>query len=85
MRPGGQPRGILEEPGGPPQGGQGGPGGRPQGVPPVIEALDLNKDGRLDRDELGKAAESLKKLDANGDGTIAPEEYRPAGGPGGRP
>jgi hypothetical protein len=85
MRPGGQPRGILEEPGGPPQGGQGGPGGRAQGVPPVMEALDLNKDGRLDRDELGKAAESLKKLDANGDGTIGPEEYRPAGGPGGRP
>jgi hypothetical protein len=48
-----------------------------------MEALDLNKDGRLDRDELGKAAESLKKLDANGDGTIGPEEYRPAGGAGG--
>lgn len=48
-----------------------------------MEELDLNKDGRLDRDELGKASESLKKLDANGDGTIGPEEYRPAGGPGG--
>ena len=79
-REGGQPGG-----GGAP-GGPGGPGGdRPRPVMPIIEALDLNKDGIIDADEIAKAAESLKKLDKNGDGKLTPEEYRPQrpGGPGG--
>ncbi len=71
-------------------GGAGGPGG-PGGMRmpnPIIEALDLNKDGTIDADELAKAVESLKKLDKNGDGKITPDEYRPQrpagqGGPGG--
>jgi EF hand len=56
-------------------------------VSPIIEALDLNKDGTIDAEELGKAAESLKKLDKNGDGKLTGEEFRPqwSGGPGGRP
>lgn len=67
-------------------GGQGGQGFRP--VSPIIEALDINKDGTIDADELAKAAESLKKLDKNGDGKITEEEFRPQrpsgqGGPGG--
>jgi hypothetical protein len=78
----------------PPQGGQrppgreGGPGG--MRVPnPVIEALDLNKDGTIDADEIAKASESLKKLDKNGDGKLTPDEFRPQrpggrGGPGGQ-
>ena len=72
---GGSPRGILE--GGP---GRGGPN------LPMITALDSNKDGVLDADELAKAAESLKTLDKNGDGKLTPDEYRGAlPGGGGRP
>ena len=72
------------QPGG--AGGPGGPGGqRPPS--PIIEALDLNKDGIIDADELAKASESLKKLDKNGDGKLTEDEYRPQrpggqGGPG---
>ena len=66
---GGAPRGILE----------GGPEGPP---PPLMEALDLDKDGVLSTEEIGKAMESLKTLDKNGDGKLTPEEYRPAFPPG---
>ena len=67
-------------------GAQSGQGFRP--VSPIIEALDINKDGTIDAEELAKAAESLKKLDKNGDGKITEEEFRPQrpagqGGPGG--
>lgn len=67
-----------------PPGRDGGPGG-PRMPNPIIEALDLNKDGTIDADELLKAGHSLKKLDKNGDGKITPDEYRPQrpGGPGG--
>ena len=75
---------------GKPPGGPGGPGGGPGGpgprmIPPIIAALDLNKDGIIDADELAKASESLKKLDTNGDGKLTEDEYRPKppGGPGG--
>ena len=53
---------------------------------PIIEAIDLNKDGTLDADEIAKASESLMKLDKNKDGKITPDEYRPQrpGGPGGQ-
>ena len=78
-------------------GGPGGPGGGPGGqggmggqrpVMPIIEALDLNKDGTIDADEIAKASESLKKLDKNKDGKLTPDEFRPQrpggmGGPGG--
>lgn len=77
------------------QEGEGRPGGRPPGGPggqrpmsPIIEALDINKDGVIDADEIAKASESLKKLDKNGDGKLTADEIRPqrpggAGGPGG--
>jgi hypothetical protein len=71
------------------QGGQGGPGGMGQRpMNPIIEALDVNKDGTLDAGEIAKASEALKKLDKNGDGKITADEYRPqrppgTGGPGG--
>lgn len=66
--------------------------GRPHGPRPpmpLLAALDLNKDGIIDADEIAKASESLKKLDKDGDGKITPAEYRPhppggPGGPGGR-
>jgi hypothetical protein len=77
---GGPPRGILE--GGPPSGPPV-PGGSPGGfVPPIVGAMDLNKDGVLDKDEIAKATESLKSLDKNGDGKLTQEEFRPAPGSG---
>ena len=85
---GGPPRGILE--GGSLPGQPGGNGGFPGGfVPPVVQALDLNKDGVLDKDEIAKATESLKHLDKNADGKLTQEEFRPPAGagfpPGGPP
>lgn len=70
--------------GGPGQGG-GGPGGM-RGMSPIIEALDINKDGTIDAGELAQAAASLKKLDKNNDGKLTEDEYRPQrpGGPGGQ-
>ncbi|MEA3211978.1 MAG: hypothetical protein QOE70_5035 [Chthoniobacter sp.] len=62
-------------------GGPGGPGGRP--IPPIIAALDTNKDGVIDATELANATASLKALDKDGDGKLSPEELRPARGPGG--
>jgi len=77
---------LCAQDGGPRPGGQrpGGPGGQ-RAPMPIIEALDLNKDGTIDADEIAKASESLKKLDKNGDGKLTPDEYRPQrpGGPGG--
>ena len=64
-------------------------GERRQGPPalrpsPIIEALDANKDGEIDANEINNAAAALKKLDKNGDGKLTMEEVRPRGGrPGG--
>ena len=69
--PGGNP-----PPGGP--GGPGGQGGRP--MSPLIAALDTNKDGTIDADEIAKAPEALKSLDKNGDGKLTREELMPARG-----
>ncbi|MDA7861892.1 hypothetical protein N9B22_02360 [bacterium] len=44
---------------------------------PAIEALDLNKDGRLSVAEIEAAPESLKTLDKNSDGDLSREELRP--------
>jgi Ca2+-binding EF-hand superfamily protein len=59
--------------------------GRP--AMPIIEALDLNKDGVIDADEIAKASQSLKTLDKNGDGKLTQDEFMPKrfgrGGPGG--
>jgi hypothetical protein len=64
-------------------------GGRPpgpRGGGPLLEALDANKDGKLDAAEIANAAAALKTLDKNGDGILTQEELRPnrPGGPGGR-
>lgn len=57
--------------------GRGGQGGhRPP--PPIMAALDTNKDGVLDADEIANASKSLLKLDKNGDGKLTQDELRPA-------
>ena len=57
--------------------------------PPILAALDTNKDGVIDADEIAKSAESLKTLDKNGDGKLTEDELHPPrpegqGGPGGK-
>ncbi len=88
----GQPDQSFSKGDRPPGGGQrpAAFGGPPRGIlegSPMVQALDINKDGIIDAGELAKAAESLKPLDRNGDGTLTPDEYRPPfpGGPGGPP
>jgi hypothetical protein len=57
-------------------GGPGGPGGhRPP--PPLIVALDVNKDGKIDAAELANAGTVLAALDKNSDGQITLDELRP--------
>ncbi|MDB6173967.1 MAG: hypothetical protein JWL59_3278 [Chthoniobacteraceae bacterium] len=58
-----------------------GPGRRP--APPIMAALDTNKDGELDAAEIANASAALKALDTNGDGKISNDELRPPRGPGG--
>jgi hypothetical protein len=54
-------------------------GDRPQGPPPppLLEALDTDRDGKISADEIGKSPESLAKLDKNNDGQLGPREYGP--------
>jgi len=62
----------------PPREGPGGPGGRP--MPPLMMALDANKDGEIDATEMANAAVALKTLDKNQDGKLSGDEIRPARG-----
>ena len=59
-----------------PPGGPGGPGGR--GLPPILLALDTDKDGEISAAEIANAAVSLRTLDKNGDGILSAAELRPA-------
>ena len=79
---GGRPGGGQGGPDGP--GGPGGPGGRPRMASPLMEALDTNRDGILDADEIKNATKALLKLDKNTDGQLTQDELRPARPPGGR-
>lgn len=60
------------------------PKGPPPGKfppPPVIAALDTDKDGTISAEELTNAPESLKQLDKDDDGALSPQELRPQGPP----
>ncbi len=61
----------------PPEGG-GGPGGPPPPPPdPIARALDANGDHVIDAGEIADAAAALLTLDANGDGKLTADEFRP--------
>jgi len=59
-------------------------------APPIIAAIDANKDGTLSSDEIAGAATALRTLDQDGDGQLSAEEMHPMppsdakGGAGGR-
>ena len=79
----------------PPAGRGGGRGNFMLPPPPILSAMDTNKDGELSADELENAAAALKTLDKNKDGQLADAELLPdfggggfpfpGGGPGGNP
>ena len=60
----------------------------PRPLPPIIVALDADKDGVISAEEITNAAKALATLDKNKDGKLTHEELRPPrpeGGPEGRP
>lgn len=62
------------------EGGPDGPrheGQRRMMVPPIVVALDANKDGTISADELANASAAVKSLDKNNDGAVQMEELRP--------
>lgn len=64
--------------------GKGGPMGGPppgHGPPPLVAALDTDKDGTLSAGELKAAPDTLLGLDKNADGEISPQELFPHGPP----
>lgn len=70
--------------------GQGRPGddrapGGQGGGPAFFRILDTNRDGRLSREELSKAASLIDELDQNGDGQLEGRELFGGAPGGGRP
>jgi hypothetical protein len=64
----------------PPQDGPGfGPSGHHHRPPPLplIQALDVNRDGIVDSNEIANASAELLTLDKNGDGVLTTNEYLP--------
>ena len=76
---------TAQDNGGPPPDGSGQDRPRIRRMPihPLMAALDVNKDGTLDEQEIGNAVAALKTLDKNGDGKLTPDELRPPFPPGG--
>ncbi len=80
------------DPNGPAPGGGPGGGRRPRRGPPphpLMTALDTDQDGVLSAEEIAKAADALKQLDEDKDGTLSRAEsgprFGPSGGSGRRP
>ncbi len=78
------PGGAGSTSGGPPGGPTGanppgpwGPGFRHHRLPPIIAALDTNRDGVIDANEIANAPAALKTLDKNGDGKLTMDELMP--------
>ena len=67
-------RAIAQNEGGPPPGGPDGFHGAPP-LPPIMMALDANRDGIIDSNEIANASAALKALDKNGDGKLTIDEY----------
>jgi Ca2+-binding EF-hand superfamily protein len=44
---------------------------------PLLNAIDINRDGKLTADEIADAPKNLLKLDINGDGSITLDELQP--------
>ena len=57
--------------------GSGGPGRGGPGLS-IVRAVDTDKNGELSTAELANAAASIRALDANADGVVSMEEFRPA-------
>jgi len=86
--PGGPPpdgdRPPRQEDGGPDGPPPGGPGRGRHHPPLIMLALDANRDGIIDSNEIANASAALKTLDKNGDGQLTIEEYlgpKPPGAP----
>ncbi len=61
--------------------------GRPERrpPPPLVAALDADRDGKISAVEIQGAPTALETLDINGDGELTPDELHPPGPPpGGR-
>jgi hypothetical protein len=56
------------------------PKGKRRPGPPIVVALDPNRDGVIDATELANASAALAELDANNDGELTRDEIRPAKG-----
>ena len=54
------------------------------GRPPLLGALDLDGDRRIDKEEISKAVQALEKLDVNGDGALDLDELMQMPAPGAR-
>lgn len=59
------------------EGGPQGERGRMPPPPPLLAALDVNRDGVIDSAEIDGAPAALRKLDKDGDGKLSPKELRP--------
>ena len=53
------------------------PGKPKHGAPPIVAALDTNKDGVIDAQEIANAPAALQSLDKNGDGKLTRDELHP--------
>lgn len=56
---------------------QGPPPGGPPPKPPVMTALDTDKDGVLSAEEIENASQALAEMDTDGNGRLSEDEFKP--------